>query len=239
MVRRLLISILMCMITVFVIGCGENNNSSTKLSTLKLENEELISEKNDLKNEIEVLKTENQNKSEQIEELRKELQEKNITEKSEETSNNDLEVLSLLDGGEVGPIIKYNYNGKELEQELDISSIDMYSLYPTNSGFEYEMGDLTGDGIDDLLINMYVPNNVSETICSSYIYILNGNNFECSRTLDALLTSDEQFRLYGDVHIDEGRLSLTGFKKDNGEFITENGFIECIDSLNNDWYLIK
>lgn len=118
----------------------------------------------------------------------------------------NLEIISL-DADNKGPIIIYKINDKVRIVEFDYSTeSDMFDYF---IDYDYQLGDLTGDGIDELVISMFFSNNFHEGLQDTFVYTLNGENLTQLLHVD----TDDWFVndcVIGGVSIEEGQLNIIG-----------------------------
>ena len=127
-----------------------------------------------------------------------------------------LDVISI-DKGERGPVITYQVDGvtKVIEVECSTGGYDpVYVL-----GFGWQQGDLTGDGIDELVVSIYIENNLVEYGQDTYIYALEDGELKELLYVDPNIYLDHSF-LICDARIEDGELWLEGAYKVYSE--TEN-----------------
>lgn len=149
------------------------------------------------------------------------------------SENSVLKVLAL-DKNDTGIVLTYEIGDIVKNQALDCNIVDFYFstfdywIY----GVDYLEGDLTGDGIDEIVINVYVPNTLVETGCVTYIYTLNGDTLV---KMPCVLGDyfENSVELMGDaIRIENGNLYVSGVFEVCGASWTEN---RCLTYVNGNW----
>lgn len=149
------------------------------------------------------------------------------------SENSALKVLAL-DASGASLVLTYQVGDTEKTQTFDYNMDDYYYIpeeYWLN-GFDHLEGDLTGDGIDEVIINIYIPNDLVETGCVTYIYTLNGDTLvELPCVLEDYF--ENSVLLMGDeMRIEDGNLYVSGAFKVCGVGWDEN---RCLTYTNGTW----
>lgn len=144
-----------------------------------------------------------------------------------------LKVLAL-DASGASLVLTYQVGDTVKQQTFDYNMDDYYYTpeeYWLN-GFDHLEGDLTGDGIDEVIINIYIPNDLVETGCVTYIYTLNGDTLvELPCVLEDYF--ENSVLLMGDeMRIENGNLYVSGAFKVCGVGWDEN---RCLTYANGTW----
>lgn len=144
-----------------------------------------------------------------------------------------LKVLAL-DASGASLVLTYQIGDTEKTQTFDYNMDDYYYTpeeYWIN-GFDHLEGDVTGDGIDEVIINIYIPNNLVETGCVTYIYTLSGDTLvELPCVLEDYF--ENSVLLMGkEIRIENGNLYVSGAFKVCGVGWDEN---RCLNYANGTW----
>lgn len=144
--------------------------------------------------------------------------------------------FEIIDNGDVGLVVKYNYNDFAYEQTIDYEKEVGADYYCMKYDFLNQVADVNNDGKDEILINMYYANNVADGVCASIVYAVD-NKGELYPELNINeFNLPENWFVYSNTVISEDGIVLTGLWKNDETFEMESG--EALITFDNgEWIL--
>lgn len=144
------------------------------------------------------------------------------------SENSALKVLAL-DERDEGLVLTYQIGDTVKTQTSDYNAGDDFGYW----GFDHLEGDLTGDGIDEVLINKYYPNNFIEGACVTDIYTLSGDTLvEMPCVLEDYFENSVFVEGWDGMKIENGNLYVSGAFKAEGVGFEEK---RCLTYANGTW----
>ncbi len=200
---------LVCLVVgmlVCVSGCGNAQNSK--------ETTETITTQENFKQTVADTKKETQETTEEL----LSYQDVNLSGKADI----DFEILSVA-SGTIGPIVKVDFAGEEKKLTLDFE-YDGYGI--DLSSYEFEIADVDQDGKDDVLVKMYYPNNIVESLHIARLYHVENGEFVLWSDLNKEFVDEIVF--LDESKIEASKVTLVTFYP---SYDAEGEMIICDDTI--------
>lgn len=207
-------------------GCGpaaQADNNAKEIDNLKVEVTELKEDNTELNTEKEELLKENTELKAEIESMTNDTADEELVVETEETAANAgvISDFEIIDNGDDGLLVKYNYDVSAHEQNIDYASEVGADYYCMKYDFSNQVADVNNDGKDEVLINMYYANNVADGVCTSVVYAADneGKLYKELSLNDFSLPAN--WFVYSDTTISEDGITVTGLWKNDSTFEME------------------